>query len=206
MEPETSHYFSECPGIPSDRRTLRFLYQGKLLICEVDRGIFGSRALDPGTALLIEAMAVPSTGRILDLGCGWGAIGLAAARSSPAGIVILTDVNRRAIQLARSNLRRNEIGNAEVRVGSLFDPVAGDRFDLIATNPPYHVGRELILRMLAEAPGYLTSNGRLLMVGKGSQGILFYQHWLAEHWGTPVQVLARGSGYRVLEARPSRHA
>jgi 16S rRNA (guanine1207-N2)-methyltransferase len=201
-EPDApDHYFSERPRSPSSRRQLRFLFRGTVLVFEVDRGVFGSSGLDPGTALLIESLAVRPTDRVLDLGCGWGPVGVAAAKAAPEGHTVLTDVNRRAIGLARRNLHRNGVSNAEVRPGSLFAPVREERFDVIATNPPFHAGRELVLRLLAEAPDHLTEAGRLLVVGKGSQGILYYQSWLSEHWATSVEVLARGGGYRVIEAR-----
>ncbi|EQD31919.1 Methyltransferase small domain protein, partial [mine drainage metagenome] len=114
--------------------------------------------------------------------------------------MVLTDVNRRATLLARRNLERNAIPNAEVRAGSLFVPVPEERFGVIATNPPYHAGRALIVQLLSEAPAHLGPGGRLFLVGKGSQGIRFYQAWLEEHWPGSVEVVARGSGYRVLEA------
>jgi len=199
--PAAEQYFVEQPHVRSVRTQRRFLYQGELLSFMVDSGIFASHGLDPGTALLIENLAPRRTDRILDLGCGWGAIGVAAAKSAPGGRVVLTDVNRRAARLARENLARNRIPNAEVRVGSLFEPVAGEAFDLIATNPPFHAGRPLILQLLSEAPQHLAPDGRIVLVGKGSQGIRFYQEWLEAHWPGPVTVLGRGSGYRVLEAR-----
>ncbi len=195
------HYFSERPRAPSARRELRFLYRGQVLAFEVDSGVFASHGLDPGSALLIEALSLRPTDHVLDLGCGWGAVGIAAARLCPLGRVVLTDVNRRAIALARANVRRNKVANAEVRAGSMFAPVAADRFDVVVTNPPFHVGREAILELLEQARAHLAEDGRLYVVGKGSQGILFYQRWLEEHWDGPVSVVARGSGYRVLEAR-----
>ena len=193
-------YFAERPHARPDRRELRFLYRGELLSFVVDTGVFASQRLDPGTALLIENLGVRSDDRVLDLGCGWGAVGVAAARSAPNGEVVLTDVNRRAARLAEENLVRNRARNGSVRVGPGFEPVAGMAFDLVATNPPFRAGRETVLAMLHEVPGHLTPRGRLLLVGKGSQGILYYQRWLAEHWAPGVRVLARGSGYRVLEA------
>jgi len=196
------HYFTERPKSPSARRELRFLYRGALLTFEVDRSVFASHGLDPGTALLIESLDPAPTDRILDLGCGWGAIGIAAARSAPDGHVVMTEINRRAALLARGNVRRNRIANAEVRIGRTYEPVAGERFDLIATNPPFHAGKELVLEFLEGAVGHLNPRGRLLMVGKGSQGIRYYQTWIEEHWSGGVEVLARGGGYRVLAARP----
>jgi 16S rRNA (guanine1207-N2)-methyltransferase len=198
---EPDHYYTERPRSASRPRELRFLYRGAILVFQVDTGVFGSSGLDPGTSLLIEALLPNRTDRILDLGCGWGAIGVAAAKAAPEGHVVMTDVNRRAVSLSRRNLRRNEIRNAEVRPGSLYEPVEGEKFDLIVSNPPYHVGRPTILKLFEEAPAHLSPGGTLLVVGKGSQGIRFYQGWLEEHWPGTVEVAGRGSGYRVLTAR-----
>lgn len=194
------HYFSPRPRVASRPEEHRFLYRGEMVVVETDRGVFASHGLDPGTALLIETLEGVSAERILDLGCGWGAIGLAAAKTVPTAKVVLTDVNQRAVRLARRNLERNGIRTAEVRLGSLFEPVSTEAFDLILTHPPFHAGRETVIELLKQAPAHLTSGGRLRIVGKGSQGIRFYQAWLAQHWGPEVRVLARGSGYRVLEA------
>ena len=199
--PAEDQYFSERPRSKSAPHTLRFLYRGELLTFVVDQGVFAAHGLDPGTALLIENLVVAKTDRVLDLGCGWGAVGVAAAKAARNGRVVMTEVNRRAARLAVKNVERNGVRNAEVRVGSFYEPVAGDTFDLIATNPPYRAGRPHVLRILTESREHLAPNGRLVLVGKGSHGIRFYQDWLAEHWGGPVEVLARGSGYRVLEAR-----
>jgi 16S rRNA (guanine1207-N2)-methyltransferase len=199
-------YFAERPRSRSVRRELRFLYRGELLSFVVDRGIFSASGLDPGTALLIENLTLARTDRVLDLGCGWGPVGVAAAKAARDGRVVLTDVNRRAARLARENLERNHVANAEVRVGPFFEPARDERFDVIATNPPYRIGRAHVLALLAEAPAHLSDGGRLVLVGKGSQGIRFYQRWLGERWPGGVEVLGRGSGYRVLEARSSPRA
>lgn len=205
---EADQYFTERPRSVPLRSELRFLYRGDVLHFLVDRGVFASHGLDPGTALLIENLTVRRTDRVLDLGCGWGPVGIAAARSASEGHVVMTEVNRRAARLARLNLEKNRVENAEVRIGPTFAPVAGETFDVIASNPPYRAGRPVVLKMLEEAPGHLTPRGKLVLVGKGSQGIRYYQGWLESHWPGPVEVLGRGSGYRVLEARrepKSRH-
>ncbi len=194
------HYYSARPRSPSERGQLRFLYRGEILTFTVDRGVFAVRALDPGTDLLIQSLEVGPTDRVLDLGCGWGAVGVAAAKAAPQGRVVMVDVNRRAVRLARENLAQNRLTNAEVRAGSMFAAVPGERFDVIATNPPYRIGRPQILAMLRDAPRFLTETGRLWVVGQGSQGILYYQHKLTEEFPGTVDVVARHSGYRVVRA------
>lgn len=195
-------YFTERPRSRPDRREFRFLYRGELLGFTVDAGVFSTRGLDPGTALLIEHLSAAPADRILEIGCGWGAVGVAASRLVPEGRVVLTDVNRRAARLAEENLARNRATNAEVRVGSLYEPVGEETFDLIVSNPPFRAGRPLVLALMEQAAAHLRPGGRLLLVGKGSQGILYYQEWLRTHWAGRVEVLGRRSGYRVLEARP----
>lgn len=200
------HYFSARPRVASRPEEHRFLYRGELLVIETDRGLFASHGLDPGTALLIQTLEGTSAERVLDLGCGWGAVGLAAAKTVPSAHVVLTDVNQRAVRLARKNLDRNGVRTAEVRLGSLFDPVRSEQFDLILSHPPFHAGRPTVLELLTGAPDHLTPGGHLRIVGKGSQGIRFYQAWLSEHWGASVEVLARGGGYRVVDAAaPSKN-
>ncbi|HXW66618.1 MAG TPA: methyltransferase [Thermoplasmata archaeon] len=206
--PDGEPYFAERPRSRPRPAELRFLYRGELLSFRVDRGVFAAHRLDPGTDLLIQNLGVGPRDRVLDLGCGWGAVGVAAAASASEGRVILTEVNRRAAHLAEENLARNHLTNAEVRVGPFFEPVVADQFDTIATNPPYRVGRRHVLRILSEAPAHLAPGGRLLLVGKGSTGIRYYQAWLSDHFPGTVTVLDRASGYRVLEARraaASRH-
>lgn len=200
LPPAFQHYFTARPKVPHATRTLRFLYRGQVLTFTTDRGIFSYEGVDPGTQLLIENMELDGAESVLDMGCGWGAIGIAAAASVPKGRATLVDVNHRAILLAQQNVRANRLANVEVLQGELFLPVSGRRFDVIVSNPPYKAGRDLVLRFLEEVPSHLAPGGHLLLVGKGSQGVLFYQHWLEERWDL-VEVLARSSGYRVLRAR-----
>jgi len=98
--PSEDHYFTGRPRSRSSPRTLRFLYRGELLSFVVDQGVFASHGLDPGTALLIENLTIGRADRVLDLGCGWGAVGVAAAKAARDGRVVLTEVNRRAQALA----------------------------------------------------------------------------------------------------------
>src|SRR2546425_11633104 len=128
-------YFARRPA--SRRRPAEFhvSVRGHAFRFRTDAGVFSRGELDRGTELLLEAIEIGPCELILDLGCGYGAIGIVAARLSEGGHVILTDVNERAVALARKNVAANGVGNAEVRLGSLYEPVAEFAFNHILCNP-----------------------------------------------------------------------
>lgn len=175
------------------------MVRGLTLRLRTDAGVFARRGLDRGTELLIEALDLGPCELLLDLGCGTGAIGLAAARLSEGGHVVLTDINERAVRLARDNLRVNAVANAEVRHGDLYAPVAGMAFNHIASNPPLRAGRSVVDRIVSEAPAHLLDGGRLWLVARTRQGAESLRRRMAEAFGDAA-IVKRGSGYKVLRA------
>jgi 16S rRNA (guanine1207-N2)-methyltransferase len=165
-----------------------------------DAGVFSRGELDRGTELLLAALDVGPCELILDLGCGYGALGIVAARLSEGGRVILTDVNERAVALARENVSGNRIENAEVRKGNLYDPVAGLAFNHIVCNPPIRAGRGIVDRIVAEAPSHLLEGGSLWLVARTKQGADSLRDRMASALGG-ADVVKRGSGFKVLRAR-----
>lgn len=161
--------------------------------------MFSRGGLDRGTELLIEALELGPCELVLDLGCGTGAIGIAAAKLSEGGHVIMTDINERAVRLARDNLRSNHVTNAEVRHGDLYEPVAGMAFDHIVSNPPIRAGRAVVDRIVSGAPEHLLDGGHLWLVARTRQGAQSLQGRMAETFGH-AEIAKRGSGYKVLTA------
>lgn len=130
-----SHYYSEEPSTPLKTKTIEVCVRGHCFKFITASGVFSFGRLDRGTELLIESMVLQPGWRVLDLGCGYGPIGIVASRF--VDYVVMTDVNRRAVSIAKKNLKINGVRNAEVRWGgSLYEPVAGEKFDSIITNPP----------------------------------------------------------------------
>lgn len=173
--------------------------RGLRLRLRTDAGVFSRGGLDRGSELLLEALEVGPCELILDLGCGYGALGIAAAKLSEGGTVILTDVNQRAAALARANVRENGVPNAEVRVGDLYDPVRGLAFDHIVCNPPIRAGRAVVDRIVAEAPAHLREGGRLWLVARTRQGAEALRERMRRAFGS-ADVVKRGSGYKVLRS------
>ncbi len=191
------HYSTERPTSRHRRAELAVTVRGLPLRLRTDAGVFSRGALDRGTELLLEALDIGPCELVLDLGCGYGALGIAAAKLSPGGHVILTDVNERAVGLARANVKANHLTNAEVRAGDLYAPVQGLAFDHIVCNPPLRAGRAVVDRIVSEAPVHLFDRGRLWLVARSRQGADALRERMAGAFGN-AEIVRRGSGYKVL--------
>jgi len=195
----SEQYFA---GHPKSKRLpaeIQAAVRGQSFTFRTDAGVFSRKEIDRGTELLLAALEVGPCELILDLGCGYGAIGIVAARLSEGGHVILTDVNERAVALARKNIAANGIANAEVRQGDLYEPVRDMAFDHIVCNPPIRAGRAIVDRIVSEAPTHLLNGGTLWLVARTRQGADSLQKRMAASFGS-AEVVRRGSGFKVLRS------
>lgn len=192
-------YFAKRPASKRRPAEIRVVVRGRAFTFRTDAGVFSRGKLDRGTDLLLEALEVGPCEQILDLGCGYGAIGIVAARLSDGGHVILTDVNERAVALARANVAANGIANADVRQGDLYEPVAGLAFDHIVCNPPIRAGRRIVDRIVADGPMHLHDGGNLWLVARTKQGADSIRDRMASVLGNAA-IVKRGSGFKVLRS------
>lgn len=128
-------------------------------------GIFSPREIDEGTRLLVEHMQVSKNDDCLDIGCGYGPIGLFMARSATGGQTLMVDKDFMAVEFSNANAKRNGLANASAQLSNGFqhiDPTL--RFDVIASNIPAKVGKELLSLLLHDAKARLKPNGRLYVV------------------------------------------
>jgi len=132
-------------------------------------GIFGWNRLDPGTRLLIETIEVDPTDNVLDLGCGHGIVGLAAAGMASQGRAYLVDNNVAAVKAARRTLTLNSVTNAEVHLSDVASAVRDVAFDVVATHLPR--GKAVAHQFIADAAAVLKPGGRLYLVGHKRAGI-----------------------------------
>lgn len=194
------HYFTAAPRSQEKLGLIKATLRGKSLAFLTSSSVFSKKRIDAGTHLLIEEMVLPEAGTVLDVGCGYGAVGIAAATFNPKLRVVMTDVNQRAVQLARRNLEINKVLNAEVRHGYLYEPVKDLVFDCIVTNPPVSAGIETIKAMITQAPQVMASNAAFQMVIRSKIGAKTLPAIFNKTFGE-CKVLARKSGYRVLIAK-----
>ncbi|MGB9914133.1 MAG: class I SAM-dependent methyltransferase [Candidatus Bathyarchaeales archaeon] len=197
---DTEHYFTTTPISREKLGLITATLRGKSLRFLTSSSVFSKKRIDAGTRLLIEAMVLPDAGTVLDIGCGYGAVGISAAASNPQLRVVMTDVNLRAVQLAKRNLEINKVYNTEVRHGYLYDPVKDLKFNCILTNPPVSAGMETVKNLIAQAPQVMAEKATFQMVIRSKIGAKTLPAVFKENFGN-CQVLARKSGYRVLMAQ-----
>ncbi len=163
-------------------------------------GVFSYDQLDDGTSLLLETLAVPQAGRVLDVGCGCGIIGMYASRLG-ASRVDLLDNNLLAIEAAQENISCNQIPAAQALAGDLLEPVSGRQYDLVLSNPPFHTGKEVDYQvahtLIAHAHQVLRPGGQLTLV---ANRFIPYDHLMAQVFGS-VQAVKETGRFHVLTSQ-----
>lgn len=194
------HYFAAHPKSEAKLGIIRTCLRGVPFEFLTASSVFSKKHVDTGTRLLIENMILPKSGCVLDVGCGYGAVGIAAATFHPSLQVMLTDVNMRAVRLARDNVERNKVANAEVRYGCLYEPVEDFAFACVLSNPPVSAGMETVKAIITEAPNVMGKNATLQMVVRSKISGRILPAVFEATFGN-CEVIARESGYRVLMAQ-----
>jgi 16S rRNA G1207 methylase RsmC len=194
------HYFSADPSVPFRRVPVTASVWGRELTLTSGSGVFAQGRLDVGTAVLFRETDPPSDGAtFLDLGCGYGVIGLSLALARPQARVWGVDVNERAVLLAAENAR--SLGVGDRFTSATPDAVPAEvTFDEIWSNPPIRIGKEALHALLLTWLPRLAPGGRaVLVVGKNLGGDSL-QRWLGEQ-GWPTERIGSAKGFRVLEVR-----
>ena len=150
--------------VPAREIAFRAELRGASLTFSTTWGLFSPKGIDAGTHLLIEQLEIQEGDTCLDLGCGYGAIGVALAKCVETATVYMVDKDFMAVDYARTNVEQNRLKNCHVLLSNGFSHLPDIQFDLIVSNLPANVGKELLLIFLADAKHYLKPNGRLYVV------------------------------------------
>ncbi len=195
---EEEHYYTEEPKSKYVEHIIRARILNFDLIFKSASGIFSAIEIDSASKLLIESAEIPTHSKILDLGCGYGMIGIVAAKSCPTCYVILTDINRRAVKLAKENILLNRVGNAEARQGDIYESVQDGKFDVILLNPPMVAGRDVVMRMIRGSLKCLNKQGSLQIVANKNKGGKFLFDEMKKLF-KEVKVLKKSGGFWVVK-------
>ncbi|MDP5276872.1 class I SAM-dependent methyltransferase [Chengkuizengella axinellae] len=193
-------YFTQDPSVESNRQKIQLSLRGKELKFYTDNGVFSKNMIDYGSKLLIEHMEIPSSGKILDVGCGYGPIGLCAASIEKSCNVTMIDVNERAIGLAKENAVLNHISNVEIYRSDIYNRLeAGQKYDVILTNPPIRAGKEVVHSIFSGAVERLNDGGLLWVVIQKKQGAPSAFEKLESLFST-VEEVSKKKGYKIFKA------
>lgn len=198
-----SHYYDENPEVESEELLFTYSYDNHDLELVTDAGVFSKGKIDFGSDLLVKTFlkTYPPglTKNIIDVGCGYGPIGLMIAKVSPHHEVTMVDVNQRALNLSRKNKKRNRIENVEVKESDGLSQVEDNTYDFVLTNPPIRAGKEVVHRILEDAYIKLKLDGELFVVIQKKQGMPSAKKKMQDTFGN-IEVLEKSKGYYILRS------
>lgn len=193
------HYYTTSPDSKSDIRTISYEVDGQQYEFYTDHGVFSITRVDHGTDILIRTVLAdyePKTGGILDMGCGYGPIGIVLADRYAPKPVVMVDVNERAMELAQRSVFLNHIVSP-VSI-TTEDQLGDQRFGLVVTNPPIRAGKQTVYHFFAVAWERLIPGGCLYVVIRKNQGADSVVKELTRLFGNCV-TLERKSGFHILK-------
>lgn len=195
-------YFTNNPNLKSELRTIIYKYKGRTLSFYSDNGVFSKEKLDFGSTLLLETVfdnvSNDNDLNILDVGCGYGFLGIAIAKILNAHVT-MCDVNKRALHLTKRNTEENDVKRlCEVIESNMYENITGI-YDLIITNPPIRAGKEVVYGILDGARDYLKEDGELWMVIRKNQGAKSTMEHLKENY--ECEVVTKSKGFYIIRAK-----
>ncbi|WP_100332782.1 class I SAM-dependent methyltransferase [Bacillus xiapuensis] len=195
-----NHYYSQTPESESNPMYWEYRLRNKLFRFKTDSGVFSKKEVDFGSRLLIESFQMPEIpGPILDVGCGYGPIGLSVAAQSSERLVHMVDVNRRALELSKENAGLNKIENVLIYESDRLEQVTEKGFAAILTNPPIRAGKKIVLDIFHQSFQKLASGGQLWVVIQKKQGAPSAIKELEQLFGE-TETVERSKGYYILKA------
>ncbi|MGG1687872.1 class I SAM-dependent methyltransferase [Pseudalkalibacillus sp. NRS-1564] len=194
------HYYTKNPGVKSSPNKIVADLRGSKFQFTTDSGVFSKKEIDFGSKLLIESFEEPELeGDIVDVGCGYGPIGISLASEFSNRYFYMLDINERATELAMSNAIKNRVHNLSVMASDQLNAVKDKTFASVLTNPPIRAGKQVVHGILEEAYDVLKKGGTLWVVIQKKQGApsaITRLEEMFEH----VETVVKKKGYYILKA------
>lgn len=196
------HYYTKKPDVESNPKYWDYTLRGRSFRFKSDNGVFSKNDIDFGSRLLIETFTLDEEleGDILDVGCGYGPIGLSIAASYPEKNIEMIDINSRAVELAKENAELNRIRNVMVHESDRLEGVTSTQLSAVLTNPPIRAGKNVVHAILTESFQRLIPGGVLWVVIQKKQGAPSAMEKMENLFGN-VEVAAKSKGYFILVSK-----
>lgn len=193
------HYYSAKPTSESNRETWHTTINGKDFTYTTDAGVFSKNAVDQGSEVLMVTGAEQTypKGNILDLGCGYGPVGVYLGQAFLDRTIEMVDINERALELSKVNAEQNGVKNVEVYQSNIYENIENKQFAAILSNPPIRAGKKVVHEILEKAHSHLVEGGRLLIVIQKKQGAPSAKKKMEDVFGN-VERINLDKGYWIL--------
>ena len=189
------HYFTN-ENLESNIQTFKIGITGYDFNFKTDNGVFSKGGLDFGTNLLIKNVLKQNiSGEVLDLGCGYGPIGITLAKILKCKVTMI-DVNKRAVHLTKMNIKENGVNDIDALVSEGYNELGDKKFDYIISNPPIRVGKQILYDLLINAKDHLKENGKMYIVVRKEQGANSLIRDMSEHY--QVEVIDKDKGFFII--------
>ena len=193
-----AHYFTNENNLKEDLHTFKFRYHDHELTFTSDSGVFSKQFVDYGSRVLLEWIDLNQAQSLLDVGCGYGAIGLSLAKNKPSCHFTLVDVNKKALELCKQNAKVNKIDNVDIFESDVYANV-NKKYDVVVSNPPIRAGKEVVTRILVDSYEHLNDHGTFYCVIQKKQGAPSAKKNLKAKFGN-CEIVARDKGYYILKS------
>ena len=191
------HYYSNNPTSKSEERMIEYKIKDKTIKFISDNGVFSKGHVDIATNFMLNVLLEEKiSGRVLDVGCGYGTIGITLSKFFDIDVTML-DVNERALNLAKKNVKLNNVEKIKIIESNGFEKVEGE-FEVIVTNPPIRAGKAVIYKMYEDAYKHLVNGGVLYLVINKKHGAPSTKEYLTELFGN-CEVLDKKTGFNVMK-------
>ena len=192
----TKMYYAENPDSAHDIHELKVTLLGQSFTFLTDSGVFSKKMVDYGSQILLNTLNFEKGKTLLDLGCGYGPLGISLAKVQDVKPTMV-DINNRAIDLAKQNAQKNGV-EADIFQSNIYEKVNGT-FDYIISNPPIRAGKQVVHTIISESINYLKVGGNLTIVIQKKQGAPSAKAKMEEVFGN-VEILKRVKGYYILRS------
>ncbi len=197
----SNHYYNQNDSLlESKPKYINYIISGFTLKFKTDNGVFSKDRVDFGTTVLLENIKFNGEhNTIVDIGCGYGVVGIALAKQYPDSQIVMIDINDRAVNLSKENLNINRVTNAVVHESYLFENVNINTCDAIISNPPIRAGKKVVFSIIEESYNRLRDGGELWFVIQKKQGAASSEKRMKELY-KKVEIVSIKKGYIILKA------
>ena len=189
-------YYAENPDVAHDIHELRVDLLGQKMTFLTDAGVFSKKMVDFGSQLLLKCLEVNQGETVLDVGCGYGPLGLSLAKAYGVQATMV-DINNRALDLARQNAERNKV-KATIFQSNIYEQVEGT-FDHVISNPPIRAGKQVVHEIIEKSQDFLETGGDLTIVIQKKQGAPSAKSKMEDVFGN-CEIVKKDKGYYILRS------